>query len=170
MRVVAVFEDPQTACANGTDFLDCQPELAASCGWERLCLSYINQHECEAQVGRGCAWSDWDTPDGEPAHHPVQGFTGGDMGQCRYGAVAVAGAAEDGGASVAVLAQSEQQWPVGAAVGVAAAGGMLLAVVAGVRRRRRSGEHAVLAGTPEEEDARQAGGKTAGTAVMSAAV
>jgi len=163
----ALLEDPLDVltCANGTDFMDCQPELAASCGWLRACPTIINRHECEGQGSyRGCVWNDWDTPDGEPAHHPVQGFTGGDMGECSY--VASGTAAVDSGASVAVLVQSEQQRLAGAVVGVIAAGGMLLAVVAAVRRRRRSGDHAVLAGTPEE-DVPLEDGRTAGAAAMS---
>lgn len=44
------------SCDAGTDFIDCNKDIAESCGWLPLCKNYKTEHACERNEYRGCDW------------------------------------------------------------------------------------------------------------------
>ena len=44
------------SCDAGTDFIDCNKQLAESCGWLPLCNTYNTELACERNEYRGCDW------------------------------------------------------------------------------------------------------------------
>lgn len=77
------------ACEAGSDFIDCNKQIAESCGWLPLCKHYKTEHACERNEYRGCDWEERSTTSrrrSSPAsraslHHGRRQLS---LGDCEY--------------------------------------------------------------------------------------